>query len=72
LQYLLGAAGGWAVDGDDVQAAIAYIAGAEPVPEGVSHARMAASLQTLLVRLVDAAPANWLALFAVLKTAVPA
>ncbi|QNK66684.1 hypothetical protein [Variovorax sp. PAMC26660] len=72
LRYLLGAAGGWEVPeeaGDeDADAWIRLIAGAAPVPEGVSLSDVAARLQRHLNALVDAAPGNWATLFAVLKS----
>jgi hypothetical protein len=67
LQYLLGAAGGWAVDGDEVTSGIAYVTGEEPLPQGATAAQVVEWLQTLLTKLANAAPENWSASFGALK-----
>lgn len=71
LRYLLGAAGGWEVPeeaGDeDADEWIDVISGNEPLAEGTTLTGIADRLQAHLNALVDAAPGNWAAKFAVLK-----
>jgi hypothetical protein len=74
LRYLLAAAGDgeWKLppeaDVEDVDVAIARIAGNEPLPVGVTLQDAATRLQSHLNMLVDMTSGNWQTLFAVLKS----
>ncbi len=72
LRYLLGAAGGWRMPNpaspEDVDLWIAQIAGKEPQPEDATLQDVAARLQQHLNALLTAAPGNWAAHFAVLRS----
>lgn len=66
LQYLLGAAGGWTVETDGFEYAIAVVAGEETPVAGEGVADVATWLRGELKALTQAAPGNWSTLFKVL------
>lgn len=70
LRYLLCSAGDWAAGGgfEAADANIALLRGESALPDDRRHADAARELRAWLAELVDAAPGNWAAQFAILKS----